>query len=83
VRVSLTDGITTAISLAALVFLGAQVMLARKSLREAAEGQEREWDRQRRKATIDASVVTAEYRETLKSPTTLERQRPRGDGGLP
>lgn len=64
---SITDAITTAINFAALVFLGAQVMLARKALREAAEGQGREWDRQRRKATIDAIVTTAQYRESLKS----------------
>jgi hypothetical protein len=46
-------------------------MLARKALREAAEGQEGEWDRQRRKAAIDATVATAQYRirRELNKPT--------------
>jgi hypothetical protein len=65
--VSVTDVITTVINLAALIFLGAQVMLARSALRETAEGQEREWGRQRKKAAIDAIVASAQYRESLKS----------------
>lgn len=62
-----TEVITTAINLSALIFLAAQVMLARKALREAAEGQEREWNRQRKKATIDATVATAQYRESIRA----------------
>jgi hypothetical protein len=50
-----------------LVFLDTQVMQARKALSETAEGQEREWERQRKKASIDAIVATAQYRESLKA----------------
>jgi len=63
----MVDIITTAISFAALVFLGAQVPLARKAINDASAGQEREWARQRRKAAIDVIVDTAPYRESLKS----------------
>jgi hypothetical protein len=65
--VTVAEVVTTGINLAALIFLGAQVMLARRGLRGAAEGQEREWTRQRRKATIEASMATSEYRESIKS----------------
>lgn len=64
---STAETITAAINFAALVFLGAQVMLARRALREAAEAQQREWKRQRKKASIEASVSTAGYREALKA----------------
>ena len=58
--------ITTAINFAALVFLGAQVMLARRAERETAEGQAQEWVRQRRKSSLDALLATTRYRESLK-----------------
>ena len=65
-RVSTTETVTAAINFAALVFLGAQVMLARRALREAAVAQQHEWERERRKASIEASVSTARYREGLR-----------------
>jgi Domain of unknown function (DUF4760) len=64
---STSDAIATAINLAALIFLGAQVMLARKALSEAAKAQEQEWERQRRKSSPDALFATAQYRESLKA----------------
>lgn len=64
---STAEMITTAINFAALVFLGAQVMLARRALKETAAAQQQEWERQRKKATIEASVSTARYREALKA----------------
>jgi hypothetical protein len=67
VYVSAAETITAAINFAALVFLGAQVMLARRALKEAAQGQVNEWDRQRKQASIDVSVSTAKYREALKA----------------
>jgi Domain of unknown function (DUF4760) len=65
--VSTAEMITMAINFAALVFLGAQVMLARQALRRTAVAQQNEWERQRKKASIDASVSTAHYREALKA----------------
>ena len=59
--------ITTAINFAALVFLGAQVMLARRAERETAQGQVDEWLRQRRKSSLDALLATTRYRESLKT----------------
>lgn len=59
VRVSATEAITTAINLAALAFLGAQIMLARKALTDAGEGQRQEWERQCRKSSIEACIATA------------------------
>jgi hypothetical protein len=67
VRVSVTETITTAINIAGLVFLGAQVMLARNALKESAKAQDREWDRQRKKSTLDTLVLTSQYREALKA----------------
>ena len=67
VRMSTAEVITAAINFAALVFLGAQVMLARQALKETAEGQRQEWERQRKKSAIEASVSTARYREALKA----------------
>lgn len=66
-RMSIGDVITTVINFAALVFLGAQVMLARNALKETAKGQAQEWERQRRKSTLDALVATSRYRESLKA----------------
>jgi hypothetical protein len=57
----------TAINLLALIFLGAQVMLARRALRDTAAAQQQEWDRQRKQATIEVSVSTSRYREGLKA----------------
>jgi Domain of unknown function (DUF4760) len=70
VRMSVTDiiaTIATAINFAALIFLGAQVMQARRAMDDAAKGQEQEWDRQRKKASLDALVATQEYRASLKA----------------
>src|SRR5689334_17908215 len=64
---SLAEVITTVINFAALVFLGGQVMFARQALKAAAVAQQQEWERQRKKASIDASVSTAKYREALKA----------------
>jgi hypothetical protein len=64
---SLANTITLVINFVALVFLGVQVMQARKVASETARGQEREWDRQRKKSSIDAIVATAQYRESLKA----------------
>jgi len=65
--VSTSETISAAINFAALVFLGAQVMLARRALGETAKAQQQEWERQRKKASIEASVSTARYREALKA----------------
>lgn len=64
---STAETITAAINLAALVFLGAQVMLARRALMETSKAQQQEWERQRKKASIEASISTARYREELKA----------------
>ena len=64
---STSETISAAINFAALVFLGAQVMLARRALGETAKAQQQEWERQRKKASIEASVSTARYREALKA----------------
>lgn len=64
---SAAEMITAAINFAALVFLGAQIMLSRRALRETAESQQEEWNLQRKKASIEASISTARYREALKS----------------
>jgi Domain of unknown function (DUF4760) len=74
---SIADVITTAINLAALIFLGAQVMLARKATKEAAEGQEQEWGRQRRKSTLDALIASSRYRESLKAVLPWNDRDPR------
>jgi hypothetical protein len=66
-HMSAGDVIATAINFVALVFLGAQVMLARNALKETAKGQAQEWERQRRKSTLDALVATSRYRESLKA----------------
>jgi hypothetical protein len=67
VRVSTAEVITVAISFAGLVFLGVQVGLARQALKETAVAQQQEWERQRKKASIDAIVATSKYREALKA----------------
>ena len=64
---STAETITAAVNFAALVFLGAQVMLARRALKETSKGQQQEWERQRKKASIDVSISTAQYREKLKA----------------
>jgi hypothetical protein len=64
---SLADTITLLINFVGLVFLGVQVMQARKAVSDTARGQEREWERQRKKSSIDAIVATAQYRESLKA----------------
>lgn len=63
---SAAETVTAVISLAALVFLGAQVMLARRALKETSKAQQAEWDRQCKKASIEVSISTARYREELK-----------------
>ena len=63
---SAAETITAAINFAALVFLGAQVMLGRRALKETSNAQQQEWDRQRRKASIEVSISIARYREELK-----------------
>lgn len=75
---SATEAIAIAINLAALVFLGAQVMLARKALTDAAGGQRQEWERQRRKSSIEASIATARYRESLKAVLPWNDRDPKG-----
>ncbi len=64
---SIADAVTAGINFAALLFLGAQVMLARKALKETAKGQEREWERQRRQSSIEVSISTGQYRDSLRS----------------
>jgi hypothetical protein len=64
---SVSEVIATTINIAGLVFLGAQVMLARKAMDDTAKGQEQEWDRQRKKTTLDALLATQEYRASLKA----------------
>jgi hypothetical protein len=61
------DVITTVINFGALIFLGAQVMLARQAVKEASRGQEQEWLRQRKKAAIEASIYASQYQESLKA----------------
>lgn len=64
---SMVETITAAINFAALVFLGAQVMFARRALKETSKAQQQEWERQCKKASIEVSMSTARYREELKS----------------
>lgn len=59
--------IQTIVTLAGLLFVGAQVLLARIAINQSAEAQQREWDRLRKQATIEASIATAQYREDLKA----------------
>ena len=59
--------ITAVINLAALVFVGAQVLLARRTLRETTRKHEQEWLRLRRQATIEMSTSTGQYQEELKA----------------
>jgi len=65
--VSAAETITAVINLAALAFLGAQVMFARRALKETSQAQQDEWDRQCKKASIDVSISTAQYRDELKA----------------
>jgi hypothetical protein len=67
VRVKASEWITAVINVAALLFVGAQVLLARRALKETGEAQQREWVRRRKQVTIEAVVSTAHYRESLKS----------------
>jgi hypothetical protein len=64
---SAAETVTAVINLAALVFLGAQVMFARRALKETSEGQQDEWNRQCKKASIEVSISTARYREELRA----------------
>lgn len=64
---TVSEMITTAVNIAALVFIGCQVLLARRALREGAEAQQQEWVRRRKQATIELEVSTARYRESLKA----------------
>jgi len=59
--------VTAAISFAGLVFLGIQVLLAQRTLKDTAQAQRDETDRRRKQASIDMMVSTSEYRERLKS----------------
>lgn len=61
------DIVTAAISLAGLVFLGFQVLLAQRALTDTALAQRDENDRQRKQASIGMMVSTSEYRERLKA----------------
>lgn len=47
--------------------MGAQVLLSRHAIRQGSEAQQREWERLRRQATIEAAIATAQYREDLKA----------------
>ena len=61
------DVVTSAINFVALVFLAAQVMLARRALKDTALAQREETARQRKQASIDMMVSTSQYRERLKA----------------
>lgn len=67
IPIKVSEIVTTVINVAALVFVGAQVLLARQAIRHSSEAQGREWDRLRKQATIEASIATAQYREDLKA----------------
>lgn len=55
------------INIGALIFVGMQVRLAQRSLKDSAEGQERERLRLRKLATIEMSASTERYREAMKA----------------
>lgn len=59
--------IAAVINLAALIFVGAQVLLARQALKESTRKQEQEWLRLRRQATLEMSAATGQYQEGLKA----------------
>jgi hypothetical protein len=63
----MVDIVTAAINFAALIFLAAQVMLARNALRDSSKSQEEEWGRRRRKAAIDMSMSMSAYRASLSA----------------
>lgn len=58
---------TAVINVAALLFVGAQVQLARRALKDSAEGEEKERLRLRKQATIEISARTEHYREAVKA----------------
>ncbi|GIJ51643.1 hypothetical protein Val02_85290 [Virgisporangium aliadipatigenens] len=62
-----SEAITSLVNIAALFFVGAQVLLARRAIRNTTAAQQDEWSRLRKQATIDASISTAQYRESLKA----------------
>ncbi|AGL18621.1 DUF4760 domain-containing protein [Actinoplanes sp. N902-109] len=55
------------INFCALFFVGLQVQLARRALKESAEGQERERLRLRKQATIEMAASTERYEEAMKA----------------
>jgi hypothetical protein len=65
--VTTADIVTAVIGFAGLVFLGIQVLLAQRAIKDTALAQRDETDRQRKQASIDMMVSTSEYRERLKS----------------
>lgn len=67
VQLSAADAIASLINFSALAFLGAQVMLARQALRETARAQRREWERQRKRSTLETYASGAQYEDKLKS----------------
>lgn len=62
-----SEWVAAAINMAALVFVGLQVLLARRSQIQADQGQREEWARLRMQATIEVAMSTARYRESLAS----------------
>lgn len=69
--------VTAAINLAALLFVGAQVVLARRALQANREAQDREWARLRKQATLEIAFTTREYRESLKSALPRNDRNPK------
>jgi hypothetical protein len=63
--VKISELVTIVFNAAALFFVGAQVLLARRALKEGSEAQQQQWTRIRRQATIEAWMSTARYRESL------------------
>jgi hypothetical protein len=67
VLISTSETVGTVVNVAALLFVGAQVLLARQAIKESTKAQQREWDRLRKQATIEATITTAQYREALRA----------------
>jgi hypothetical protein len=60
--------VTTAVNVIALGFVGVQIRYAARQTKRAAQDQEAEHLRQRRRDTVEAVRATTQYRERLKAP---------------
>lgn len=61
------DRIAIIVNIITLAFLGAQVWYAQRAIKDSAQAQREDTERQRKQASIEMMVSTSEYRERLKS----------------